>query len=87
MIRYCDWPPWSRHLDYMISSDSLAMHLAISQGVRTVAFFAPTSAIEIDGFGRLMKLASTAPDYCSYKRDADNSTITADRLLALLREI
>ena len=37
-----------RHLDFMVSSDSLAMHLAIAQGVPTVAFFAPTSAAEID---------------------------------------
>ena len=63
-------------LDFMVSSDSLAMHLAIAQGVPTVAFFAPTSAVEIDDFGRLLKVASTSADYCSYRKDADNSTIT-----------
>jgi len=74
-----------RELDFMVSSDSLAMHLAIAQRVPTVAFFAPTSGNEIDDFGRVQKLLSTAPDYCSYRHDADNSSITAERLLELLR--
>jgi heptosyltransferase-2 len=60
------------------------MHLAIAQDVPTLAFFAPTSAVEIDGFGRVQKVVSTAPDYCSYRSDADNSSVTAGRLLALL---
>jgi len=69
-------------LHYMITSDSLAMHLAIAQQVPTLAFFAPTSAAEIDDFGWVAKVVSTAPDYCSYKKDADNSSITAARLLS-----
>jgi heptosyltransferase-2 len=73
-----------RELDFMVSSDSLAMHLAIAQGVPTVAFFAPTSAAEIDDFGRLLKVASTSADYCSYRKDVDNSTITHGRLLQAL---
>lgn len=68
-------------LDLMVSSDSLAMHLAVGQGVPTIAFFAPTSAAEIDAFGLVTKIVSTAPDYCSYKRDADNASITAARIL------
>jgi len=74
-------------LDYIVSSDSLAMHLGIAQGIPTVAFFSPTSAAEIDGFGRLVKVASTAPDYCSYRKEADNSTITHARLLEGLKEL
>lgn len=73
-----------KQLDQLFSSDSLAMHLAIAQSVPTVAFFAPTSAVEIDGFGHVAKLISTAPDYCSYRPDADNASLTAERLLALL---
>ncbi len=68
-------------LHYMITSDSLAMHLAIAQQVPTLAFFAPTSAAEIDDFGGVAKIVSTAADYCSYKKDADNSSITAVLLL------
>jgi heptosyltransferase-2 len=76
-----------RSLDAMITSDSLAMHLAISQRVPTLAFFAPTSAPEIDGFGVVAKLASTAADYCSYRKDADNTSITARRLLEQARSL
>ena len=70
-----------RQCDALISSDSLALHLGISQRVPFVAFFAPTSASEIDAFGLGIKITSTAADYCSYKRDADNSSLTADRLI------
>jgi heptosyltransferase-2 len=68
-------------MSLMISSDSLGMHLAISQGIPTLAFFAPTSASEIDSFGICEKLLSTASDYCSYAKNCDNSSITADRLI------
>lgn len=76
-----------RQLDSMITSDSLAMHLAISQGVPTLAFFAPTSADEIDGFGRVAKVVSTATDYCSYRKDADNHSITATAILEKAKEL
>lgn len=72
---------------FMVSSDSLAMHLAIAQGVPTLAFFAPTSASEIDSFGVCEKLVSTAPDYCSYAKNCDNSSITATRLLDKLSDL
>lgn len=67
--------------DLLISSDSLALHLGIAQRIPFVAFFAPTSAAEIDGFGFGIKVVSTASDYCSYKKNADNSSLTADRLM------
>jgi heptosyltransferase-2 len=69
-------------LDLLITSDSLALHLAVAQNIPFVAFFAPTSAAEIDTFGRGIKVISTASDYCSYRSDADNSSITAERLLS-----
>jgi heptosyltransferase II len=71
-------------LDYMISSDSLALHLAVAQDVPFTAFFSPTSAVEIDDWGFGTKVVSTAPDYCSYRKDADNTTITADRIMEAL---
>ena len=70
-------------LDYLISSDSLGLHLAIAQSVPFLAFFAPTSAAEIDDFGLGCKLQSIASDYCSYRSDSDNTSITADRILEL----
>jgi heptosyltransferase II len=67
-------------LDFMLTSDSLAMHIAIARDVPLVVFFAPTSAAEIELYGLGEKVWSTAPDYCTYRVDADNSTITAARL-------
>lgn len=74
--------------DLMITSDSLGLHVALARDVRTVAFFAPTSAAEIEMFGLGEKVVSTAPDYCSYKPDADTSTLTAERVAdAALRQL
>jgi heptosyltransferase-2 len=74
--------------DLMITSDSLGLHVALARDVRTVAFFAPTSAAEIEMFGLGEKVVSTAPDSCSYKPDADTSTLTAERIAeAALRQL
>jgi ADP-heptose:LPS heptosyltransferase len=74
--------------DLLIVSDSLALHVAVARGVRTVAFFAPTPAAEIDLFGCGEKVESTAPDAGSYRPDADTSTLTVDRLRdAALRQL
>ncbi len=66
--------------DLVVTSDSLGMHVAIARAIPVVAFFAPTSAAEIDLFGLGEKVVSTAPDYCSYRGDADNDSITVTRL-------
>jgi heptosyltransferase-2 len=66
--------------DLLVTSDSLALHLAITQKVPVLAFFAPTPAEEIELYGRGETVASTAPDYASYRPDADTSTLTVERL-------
>lgn len=72
--------------DLLLTSDSLALHLGLATDRPIVAFFAPTSAAEIELYGLGEKVWSTAPDYCSYRPDADNSTLTPDRLAdAVLR--
>lgn len=68
--------------DLLVTSDSLALHVGIARDVPIVAFFAPTSAAEIELYGLGEKVQSTGPDYCSYRPDADNASITADRLAA-----
>ena len=70
-----------KNLDLLITSDTLALHLAIAQKVKTISYYAPTSAVEIDTFGNGEKIISEAEDYCSYKPFVDNSTITAERIL------
>lgn len=69
-----------KQCNLLISTDSLIMHLAISQNIPNVAFFSPTSASEIDSFGLCKKVKSTSLDYCNYKKYNDNSSITALRL-------
>ena len=72
----------------LVTSDSLALHMAVALGRRVVVFFVPTSAAEIELYGLGEKVLSTSPDYCSYRPDADNSTVTVARLLpACLRQL
>ena len=68
--------------DLLITSDSLALHVAIARQVPVVAFFAPTSAAEIELYGRGEKVVSTSADYASYRADADNSSLSTERLSA-----
>jgi heptosyltransferase-2 len=74
-------------LDLLVTSDSLALHLANGLNVPWIAFFSPTSAAEIDSWGRGIKLISHSSDYCSYAPLADNSSITVDRLMASIKYI
>ena len=75
-----EFAAWIGQTDLLISSDSMALHMGIALRKRCVCFFAPTSAAEIELYGLGEKVWSTAPDYCSYSRDADNSTVTAERI-------
>lgn len=68
--------------DVLVASDSLALHLGVALSVRVVAFFAPTSAAEIELYGRGEKVVSTAPDAGSYRTEVDTSTLTPERIAA-----
>ncbi len=72
----------------LVTSDSLALHVAVARDVRLVAFFAPTSAAEIELYELGEKVVSTAADACSYRPDADTSSLTVERLReAALRQL
>ncbi|MDB2323480.1 hypothetical protein N9V38_02160 [Planktomarina temperata] len=62
-----------------ITADTLSLHIGQSLGKKMVSFFAPTSAAEIPSIQNI-KICSTARDYCSYSANANNETITADRI-------
>ena len=66
--------------DLLVSSDSMALHMGIALQRRVVCFFAPTSAAEIELYGQGEKVWSTSSDYCSYRPDADNSSLTPERI-------
>lgn len=70
-----------RSLKLLVTTDSLCLHLAVGQQVPTVAFFAPTSAAEIENLSYIRKLKSLSDDYCNYKPNADNSTLTSERIM------
>ena len=53
--------------DLFVTTDSLGMHLAIANNIRHIAFFHPTSAVEIDNYNNGIKVISQSSDYCSYK--------------------
>ena len=71
-----------KQMDYLISSDSLALHLAIAQQVKNLSFYAPTSAAEIATFGTGVKVVSSSPDYCDYKKEARKNDLTAEKIFA-----
>ena len=48
-------------VDVVVTGDSLGMHMAIALEKHVVAFFGPTSAPEIDLYGRGVKLVSDLP--------------------------
>ena len=71
--------------DVVVSSDSLAMHLAVAQRVPVVAFFGPTSDAEIDLFGLGTKVVTPLACRRCYLRDCDvrpdcMASIPVDRL-------
>ena len=73
--------------DVLISSDSMALHMGVALERPVVAFFAPTSGAEVDLFGHGRSIRSTSSDYCSYRPDADNSSITPERLCSAVLEL
>jgi heptosyltransferase-2 len=82
-----EFSAWIARAGILVTSDSLALHVAIARAVPVVAFFAPTSAAEIELYGRGRKVASTARDACSYRPDADTSTLTVERLAGAVIEV
>ena len=58
--------------DILITSDSLALHLGVALGKNVIVFFGPTSAAEIDLYGRGIKLKSKKHCGCFYN---DNCTV------------
>jgi heptosyltransferase-2 len=57
--------------DVVVSGDTLAMHLAIAQGKRTVVLFGPTSAPEIDLYGLGEKVVPAMECLSCYKNSCD----------------
>ncbi|MGQ9672001.1 MAG: glycosyltransferase family 9 protein [Candidatus Aminicenantales bacterium] len=59
-------------LDIVVSSDTLAMHLAIALKKKVVALFGPTSPAEVDLYGRGIKIFAGAPCAPCYKQNCSD---------------
>ncbi len=55
--------------DVMVTADTLALHISLALHKRVVAFFAPTSAAEIELYGRGVKIISHSDCYCCYRKE------------------
>jgi len=64
--------------DTLISSDSLALHIATSLGVPVIAFFGPTSEAEIELFSGGAKISANIPCARCYKKDCNVKTTCMD---------
>jgi len=56
----------------LITSDSLAMHIGTALKKKILVFFYPTSASEIELYGRGAKIIGKGNSYCSYQKDCDS---------------
>lgn len=54
--------------DLLVVSDTLGLHVALGLGKRVVGLFGPTSAAEIDVYGRGIKIAPDTDCACCYLR-------------------
>jgi len=56
----------------IVTSDSLAIHIGTALKKKIIAFFYPTSASEIELYGRGAKIIGKGNSYCSYQKDCDS---------------
>lgn len=76
--------------DLVVTSDSLGLHAALGLGKKVVGLFGPTSAAEIDMYGRGVKVIADSDCACCYLRDCERrpscmERITAGRVYAAVR--
>jgi ADP-heptose:LPS heptosyltransferase len=66
--------------DVMVTGDTLALHVAIALEKRTVAYFGPTSDVEIDLYGRGEKVVPRKPCQCYYQNQCTQKISCMDNL-------
>jgi len=77
---------------WIVTGDTLTMHIALALRKPTIAVFGPTSAPEIHDYGRLTKVVSSIDCICCYLRTCDKSPncmdlIATDQLHAEIRRL
>lgn len=76
----------------LVTGDTLALHIALALEKPVVVLFGPTSAAEIDLYGKGRKLCSTLDCLCCYKTECKHTpncmeTITVQQVFSALKEI
>lgn len=66
--------------DLILTGDSLGLHMAVSQGIWTVAWFGPTCAHEIELFGQGEKILSPVPCAPCWKRSCQKDLMCYDQV-------
>ncbi len=77
--------------DVVVTGDTLAMHIAAGMKKYVVAFFGPTSAAEIELYGRGIKLMPEKECICCYRQRCEIrpycvESITVDKFLIAVKE-
>jgi len=54
--------------DLIVTMDTLSLHLGLALGKKVVALFGPTSAVEIEMYGRGLKIEPEVECQCYYRR-------------------
>lgn len=78
--------------DVLVTGDTMAMHAALGLKKKVVAIFGPTSAAEIELYGRGRKVVSSVPCACCYRTECPVTpncmeTITADAVWTALTSL
>jgi len=69
--------------DLLVTGDTMALHVAVALGKKVVAFFGPTSAAEIELYGRGRKFSSAAPCVGCYRTNCDVRPTCMERISAM----
>jgi len=78
--------------DLVVTGDTLALHAALALGKKVVGLFGPTSAAEIEMYGRGRKLSGTVDCLCCYHSRCTQSptcmeTLTPDVVFDAVKEL
>jgi len=69
------------HCALVVTGDTLALHMATALDVPVVALFGPTSATEIELYGRGCKIIAPAPCVCCYRTSCDVAPDCMEQIL------
>jgi ADP-heptose:LPS heptosyltransferase len=66
--------------DTLVTSDTLAMNIAIAQKKRVIVFFGPTSSAEIELYGKGEKIVPEMECACCYRKECDKMPNCMDEI-------